>query len=488
MAYFEELAAMFLILNFSLVIVLACIAKSFINGSFAAEKAEPEKATEKEKIKDDIETEEEEKGKKCLCFSITSACNDRLNFIMLAFSISKNLCGASLLFVPGAFVKTGLVFGILSLVFVCILSSYSFCLISKIANNKLGNLTDYTYSDIWINNKYPDKYCCPECTTKFLKYSTDFLIAFCALFINVTYTVYIASKVINLAKEEFDYDMNRLILIITISIVLFPVSLVKDLSRYPIFSLLSFSGLLIIPIVTSVYIFKLDLSNVVVRLKPLTIKKGFSCIASFSGNFFCHINTMTHLKRFKKDFKKRDITHFYKIVALGFAMVLFLCVFFGTVAFYTFGIDIKEEALLSYPRDAIIKSFTGLLCLSIAITYVMTVTSLRESIFNLFDAATDHRFSWDFTTNLILTVVVIILTMSVSLLDLKAGDWISILMCTLGSMFIFIFPSSVFFIQKIYNRWGEIFMNIFMLLYGVGFSLVFGLITTIDNIKESNSQ
>jgi sodium-coupled neutral amino acid transporter 11 len=305
-----------------------------------------------------------------------------------SFNLAKLILGAGILSLPSGIAafsddpKTSLGFSTVLLLFMGMISAYSFSSIGKACDIHKTK----SFADAWSKSVGPK-------TSRII----SFMITFKTFFACLAYSIIIGDSFSSLAKSLNFSDLftkrSNVIIGITSTVVL-PLCLLKNLDALKYTSMLGLSGIVYCAIFLAIRFIDgsyspggLYFKSIAESLRPSFGKFGtklnssiFILISMMSTAFVAHYNA----PKFWVSLKDRSTSRYNTVVTAAFSFSALMYVAVMWIGFLTFGGNstgfilnnfAKEDKLATIARLAI---GAGILC-----SYPLTFTGLRDGVFDL---------------------------------------------------------------------------------------------------------
>jgi len=254
------------------------------------------------------------------------------------------------------------------MIIICIFHAYIFCLIGYIKRHKNAK----TFSEIF------KRFYCKKAFIPIV----DIIITINLTFTNVGYVLMITNRLIDVFYYCFKVKFAHWVVAITVSIlILFPLSLFKELNFLRVFSFMAFIGTLVM-VGTIIYFYfgNFEVEDLELSKYPKSFADYMFTLPLYGGNFDCHSNAVEFMEEYEKNItNKENFRGYVWIVFIAFFIVLGFSLSFGLFSYFTIGNVVKSDVLKSYPLSDVIIIMSLILCYSLIIVYAMFVNSIRTS-------------------------------------------------------------------------------------------------------------
>lgn len=357
------------------------------------------------------------------------------------FNMTNSIVGAGIVGIPKAFLNSGLLTGTLLLSFLTLLNDWTLRLI--IVNTKLSGTKSYTG---FVTHSYGT-------IGKIIVLLAQGLFALGG---SIGFTIIIGDSIPHVLRALFanaietssfvDFLLSRNMIIgVCVCCVCFPLCLIADISK-----LAKASGLALVSMAVIITIVVVRGPSVDASFKgsisgwDYVINGGiFQGISVISFALVCHHNTTF----IYDSIKIPTLDRFNRVTHISCAISGFVCGLMGLCGFLTFGNKTKGNILNNFPsNDWVINIARLCFGLNMITTLPLEVYVIREVlkdlfiIYNRLKAPNFELEKFNRFQNLVVTVLIIIIPLSVSMLTCNLGAVLELVGATSGSTLAYILP------------------------------------------------
>ncbi|KPP64845.1 putative sodium-coupled neutral amino acid transporter 7 [Scleropages formosus] len=299
-------------------------------------------------------------------------------------------------------------------------------------------------------------------------------------------------KLIAAVTHETDWSVSRpwytnrmFTIFLTSVLIILPLSIPKEIGFQKYASAVSVIGTWYVTIVVIVkYIWPdAGVSPGYIPTSPSSWTAVFNAMPTICFGFQCHVSSVPVFN----SMRRREIQHWGWVVTIGMVICLFVYTGTGVCGFLSFGSNVSQDVLMSYPSNDIVVAFARFFIIICVVTsYPILHFCGRAVLEGLWLRFHGESVEVDVTKErrrrVVQTVVWFSLTLILALFTPDIGRIIS-LIGGLAACFIFVFPGLCLIQAKLSeiqevkpaSWWGMVSYGVFMVTVG---AFIFGQTTT----------